>query len=95
MPTRSRLFRVIVPQIWGTVVTVFVTVTILVMKIFDVVYVMTGGNYGTNVIGMEFITQLIEFGDNGRAAATVVVLKIAVVPFMIYQVRQYRNQEAR
>ena len=46
------------------------------------------------MIALEFITQLIEFGNNGRAAATVVVLMIAVIPFMIYQVRQYRKQEA-
>jgi alpha-glucoside transport system permease protein len=88
-------FRILVPQIWPTVVTVFITVLILVMKIFDVVYVMTGGNFGTNVIGLEFVKQLFEFGDNGRAAALVVLLMLAVIPFMFYQVRQFRRQEAQ
>jgi alpha-glucoside transport system permease protein len=87
-------FRVVVPQIRGTIITVFITVLILVMKIFDVVYVMTGGNFGTNVIGLEFVTQLFEFGNDGRAAAVVVILMLAVVPFGIYQVRQFRREEA-
>jgi alpha-glucoside transport system permease protein len=87
-------FRVVVPQIRGTIITVFITVLILGMKIFDVVCVMTGGNFGTNVIGLEFVTQLFEFGNDGRAAAVVVILMLAVVPFGIYQVRQFRREEA-
>ncbi len=88
-------FRVVVPQIWATVITVFITVLILVMKIFDVVYVMTGGNFGTDVIGNRFFRELFIFGNNGRAAALVVILLVAVTPVMIYQVRQFRVQESQ
>jgi alpha-glucoside transport system permease protein len=91
---RQIFFRVVVPQIWGTVVTVFVTVVIGVMKIFDIVYVMTNGNFNTNVIAVRFINELITNGNAGRAAAIVVMLMIAVVPIMIYQVRNFRAQEA-
>ena len=91
---RQVFFRVVVPQIWGTVVTVFVTTVINVMKIFDVVYVMTGGNFNTNVIAVRFINELITNGNAGRAAAIVVMLMLAVVPIMIYQVRNFRAQEA-
>ena len=91
---RQIFFRVVVPQIWGTVITVFVTVLIGVMKIFDVVYVMTGGNFNTNVIAVRFINELITNGNAGRAAAIVVMLMIAVVPVMIYQVRHFRAEEA-
>ncbi len=87
---RQIFFRVIVPQIWGTVITVFITVLIGVMKIFDVVYVMTGGNFNTDVIAVRFITELITNGDAGRAAAIVVMLMIAIIPIMVYQVRHYR-----
>jgi alpha-glucoside transport system permease protein len=87
-------FRIVVPQIWPTVTVVFVTVLILVMKVFDIVYVMTGGNFGTNVIGVQFFVELFEFGNAGRSAAIVVVLLIAVVPVMIYQVRRFRAEEA-
>jgi len=87
-------FRVVVPQIWPTVIVVFTTVLILVMKVFDVVYVMTGGNFKTDVVANTFIEEYIEFGDQGRAAAVVVVLMLAVIPVMIYQVRRFRMQEA-
>jgi alpha-glucoside transport system permease protein len=91
---RQTFFRVVVPQIWGTVITVFITVLIGVMKIFDVVYVMTGGNFNTNVIAVSFFNQLITNGDAGKAAAIVVMLMIAVIPVMIYQVRHFRAEEA-
>jgi alpha-glucoside transport system permease protein len=91
---RQTFFRVVVPQIWGTVVTVFITVLIGVMKIFDVVYVMTGGNFNTNVVAVRFFQELITNGNAGRAAAIVVMLMIAIIPIMVYQVRQYRSQEA-
>lgn len=84
--------RVVVPQIWGTIITVFVTVVIIVMKIFDVVYVMTGGNFNTNVVAVRFFQELVTNGNAGRAAAIVVMLMIAVIPIMIYQVRHYRSE---
>ena len=91
---RQAFFQVIVPQIWSTVVAVFITILITVMKIFDIVYAMTGGAYGTSVLGMEFINQLFNFGNPGKAAAVVTVLLIAVIPVIFYQVRSYRRQEA-
>jgi alpha-glucoside transport system permease protein len=91
---RQAFFRVVVPQIWPTVTVVFITVLIGVMKVFDVVYVMTNGNFNTNVIGLEFYNQLFTNGNAGFAAAIVVMLMVAIVPVMIYQVRQFRAQEA-
>lgn len=91
---RQIFFRVTVPQIKGTVITVFVTVTISVMKIFDVVYVMTNGGFNTNVLGNEFFNQLYTNFDSGTASAIVVILMVAVVPLMVYQVRQFRREEA-
>jgi alpha-glucoside transport system permease protein len=90
-----QIFRqVVVPQIRSTIVTVWVTVTIGVMKIFDIVYVMTNGNFNTNVVGVEFFNQLFTNFNNGAAAAIVVMLMVAVVPVMVYQVRQFRAEEA-
>jgi alpha-glucoside transport system permease protein len=91
---RQAFFRIVIPQIWGTVVTVFITVLIGVMKIFDVVYVMTGGNFNTNVVAVRFFQELITNGNQGRASAIVVMLMIAIIPIMIYQVRNYRAEEA-
>jgi alpha-glucoside transport system permease protein len=87
-------FQVVVPQIMGTIVTVFVTVLINVMKIFDIVYVMTRGSFNTNVVGNEFYNQLFNFFDYGTASAIVVILIIAVVPVMVFQVRHFKREEA-
>ena len=91
---RQIFFQVVVPQIKGTIITVFITVTISVMKIFDIVYVMTNGNFNTNVLGTEFFNQLNTNFNNGAASAIVVLLMIAVIPIMIYQVRHFRREEA-
>jgi alpha-glucoside transport system permease protein len=91
---RQIFFRVVVPQIKGTIITVFITVTIGVMKIFDIVYVMTNGNFNTNVLGNEFWNQLNTNFNNGAASAIVVILMIAVIPIMWYQVRHFKAEEA-
>ena len=91
---RQIFFRVIIPQIWSTVITVFITVLISVMKIFDVVYVMTNGNFNTDVIAVNFFNELFRNGNNGRASAIVVMLMIAVLPVIMYQVRHFRAEEA-
>jgi alpha-glucoside transport system permease protein len=88
-------FNIVIPQIWPTVITVFITVLITVMKIFDIVYVMTDGEFNTDVIGLRFYTELFTNGNNGFAAAIVVMLMIAILPVMIYQVRHFRRQEAQ
>jgi alpha-glucoside transport system permease protein len=92
--TVQTFFRVVVPQIMGTIVTVFVTVLISVMKLFDIVFVMTNGSFKTNVVGTEFYNQLFTYFDYGTASAIVVLLMLAVVPVMWYQVRHFKREEA-
>jgi alpha-glucoside transport system permease protein len=87
---RQIFFRVTVPQIWGTVITVLITV----LKAFDIVFVMTNGNFNTDIIAVRFFNELFRNGDNGRAAAIVVMLMIAVIPVVAYQVRHFRAEEA-
>lgn len=85
---------VTVPQIRVTLTAVFVTVLILVLKVFDVVYVMNNGRDGTSVIGLDFFRQIFDFGNAGLAAAIVVLLMVAVIPVLIYQIRSFRAEEA-
>src|SRR5690606_1854530 len=93
--TEMQIFwRVVLPQIRGTIITVFITVLILVMKVFDIVYVLTNGRNNTDVIANMFFNELFARGQAGRATAIVVILLIAVIPILIYQVKQFREQEA-
>lgn len=87
-------FQVILPQMKGTIITVFVTVFIMVMKIFDIVYVMTNGNFKTNVIANLFFQELFVQRNAGKASAIVVILLVAVIPVLIYQVRHFKREEA-
>jgi alpha-glucoside transport system permease protein len=88
-------WRVTVPQIRSTIMVVLTTIVILVLKVFDVVFVMTGGRYETDLIAVRFIRELFSARRFGVAAALVVVLIIATIPVMIYNIRQFREQEAR
>lgn len=92
---RQTFFQVVVPQIKGTIVTVFITTLISAMKTFDVVYVMTAGQFNTNILGVEYYRQLTSNFNNGAASAIVVMLLIATFPVMVYQVKHFREQEAR
>ena len=90
---RQLFFRIILPQIWGTALSVFITVLIGAMKIFDIVLAMTGGNYNTNVLAQNFYNEYFIYGNTGKAMATVVVLIAIIAPVMAYQVRHYRKMD--
>lgn len=87
-------WRVIIPQVKGTIITVFVTVFILVLKVFDIVYVTTNGAYNTNVIANLFFNKLFAASEAGQATAIVVVLLVAVIPLIVYQIRHFRREES-
>jgi len=63
------------------------------LKIFDVVWVMTGGQYDTSVIATEFYRQYFTYNNNGIGSAIAVVLFIAVIPVMAYNLRQFAQRE--
>ena len=91
--TESQIFwRIILPQIRSTILVVVTTLIILVMKVFDIVKVMTNGEFGTNVIANEMFDQAFRFGNIGRGAALASVLFLAVLPLMYVNVRRVREE---
>lgn len=87
-------FKIMIPYIRGTIISVWTTVVIFTLKIFDVVWVMTGGQFGTHVIATQFYRQSFTNGNSGFGSAIAIVLLIAVIPVMIYNLKQFREQEA-
>jgi alpha-glucoside transport system permease protein len=85
--------RIIVPMIMPTVLVVATTVIVLVLKVFDIVFVMTGGNLGTDVIASRMIREMFNFRNYGRGSAIAVILLIAVIPVMVANIRRFRQQE--
>jgi alpha-glucoside transport system permease protein len=65
-----------------------------VLKIFDIVYIMTGGNYGTEVIANRMYVEQYTSFNTGRAAAIAVVLVVLILPAMYINIRRFRAEEA-
>lgn len=86
-------FRIIIPYLMGTIITVTTTIAIAMLKIFDVVIVMTGGQYSTEVVATQFYRQFFINRNFGYGAAIAIVLFIAVTPVIIYNLRQLNKQE--
>ena len=86
-------WRVVFPSITSTVVVVTTTIVITVWKVFDIVFVMTGGQFGTSVVAERMVTEFFTFRNDGIGAALAVVLFLAVIPIMYINVRQFRAQE--
>ncbi len=84
-------FRVVLPMIKGTVLTVATTVVIAVLKVFDIVYVMTGGQHDTDVVANRMVQELFRFRNDGRASAIAVVLLLVVLPAAVVNVRRLRE----
>lgn len=87
-------FRIMIPYISGTIITVTTTVLIFTLKIFDVVQVMTGGQFDTQVIATQFYREYFTSRNSGLATAIAIVLLITVIPVMLYNLKQFRETEA-
>jgi alpha-glucoside transport system permease protein len=85
-------WRVMMPMILPSVTVVTTTMVIIILKIFDIVFVMTGGNFGTEVIANRMFKLIVT--DTGRSMAIAVVLLVLTIPLMIVNVKRFREQEA-
>ena len=88
-------WRIMVPMIGSTIAVVATTMVIYVLKIFDIVYVMTNGNRKTEVIANRMYKEMFQFRDFGRASAIAVILLITIIPMMVINIRRFRQQEAQ
>lgn len=87
-------FRVMVPQIMGTILVVWTTITIIVLKVFDIVLAMTNGQFGTQVLANLMYDQGFRAFHDGRASTVALVIMIAVIPILVWNLRQYAKEES-
>lgn len=85
--------RIILPLVSPTIAVVATTLVIQSLKIFDIVWVMTAGNYGTEVIATAMYKQMFNFNDFGKAGALAVILLLAIIPIMLISIRRFQSQE--
>jgi len=86
-------WRVTLPHIRTTIGVVVTTLMITVLKVFDIVQVMTGGEHDTDVIANRMFSEVFVNRDNGRGAALAVLLFIVVLPIMVLNVRRLQSEE--
>ena len=90
-----RLFRSVqIPMIRSTLVVVLTTVMIATLKIFDIVRTVTGGNFGTNTLSNDMYSKTFVEFNYGRGAALAVIIFVAVVPLLAYNIVQLRKERA-
>ncbi|WP_153772018.1 sugar ABC transporter permease [Labrenzia sp. CE80] len=83
--------KIKVPQIWGTIAVVWTTITILVLKVFDIVLAMTNGQWGSQVLANYMFDWMFRGLDFGRSATIAIVIMVMVVPIMIWNIREARK----
>jgi alpha-glucoside transport system permease protein len=87
-------WRITLPILSPTIAVVATTIVIQALKIFDIVWVMTAGNFGTDVVATLMYKQMFNFQNFGTAGALAVVLLLAIIPVMLINIRRFRLQEA-
>jgi alpha-glucoside transport system permease protein len=90
---RQVFLGVIVPMIRGSIITVSTTIAIVTIKIFDIVYVTTGGRFNDDVVAVRMFHEMFQFFDDGVGAALATLLFVAVLPVMYINLRNFRRQQ--
>lgn len=88
----SLFSRVTIPMIRGTLIVVLTTIMIIVLKVFDIVKTMTGGNFGTSVLSNEMYSQTFVQFSQGHGTALATILFVGVVPLLVYNVIMLRRE---
>lgn len=89
---RQVFFKITLPLLWPTIAVVTTTMIVFVLKIFDFVFVMTNGNFDTEVIANRMYKEMFHFWNFGRASMLAVILLILVIPMMLINIRRFRRQ---
>lgn len=93
--SEMQVFRhITIPSILPTIVVVTTYMVINALKVFDIVFAMGNAeSNGTEVIAERMISWFFVRSHDGRASAIAVVLFLAVIPVMVWNVRRFREQE--
>ena len=90
----AQIFQnITLPLLSSTIAVVATTMIISVLKIFDIIYVMTNGNFNTDVIANRMYKELFTFNNIGRASTIATILLLLTIPIMIFNIRRFRAQE--
>jgi alpha-glucoside transport system permease protein len=85
--------RIMLPMLSLPISIVSVWLFINVIKVFDIIYVMTQGGPGTSsrVIAYTMFTETFN-GHPGRGAAVAVIMLVLMLPVMVLNVKRFRSE---
>jgi len=85
-------FRIKVPQIMGTIVVVWTTITLTVLKVFDIVFAMTNGQWQTQVLANYMFDKLFRANDWGTGSASAIIIMLLVTPILVWNIINARKE---
>lgn len=85
-------FKIKIPQIMGTIVVVWTTITITVLKVFDIVFAMTNGQWETQVLANYMYDKLFRANDWGMGSAAAMIIMLLVTPILVWNVYNARKE---
>ncbi|MEM9631620.1 MAG: sugar ABC transporter permease [Pseudomonadota bacterium] len=85
-------FKIKVPQIMGTIVVVWTTITLTVLKVFDIVFAMTNGQWETQVLANYMYDKLFRANDWGVGSASAIIIMLLVTPILVWNVYNARKE---
>lgn len=87
------LVKIVIPSITATIVSVSTTILLAALKCFDIVFSMTNGLYGTEVLASQQYKQMFKFLHYGRGSAIAILILIAVSPVIWYNLKEFGKRE--
>jgi alpha-glucoside transport system permease protein len=85
-------FSIKVPQLMSTIVVVWTTITLTVLKVFDIVFAMTNGQWQTQVLANYMFDKLFRANDWGVGSASAIVIMLLVTPILVWNVVNARKE---
>ena len=87
------ILSIIIPNIRSSIISVSTTILLAALKCFDIVFSMTNGLYGTEVLASQQYKQMFKFLHYGRGSAIAILILIAVSPVIYYNLKEFKNRE--
>jgi alpha-glucoside transport system permease protein len=86
--------RIQLPLLSLPLAVVTVWLLINVIKLFDIIYVMTGGGPGaaSEVIAFTMYDETFQNGEGGYGAAVAVVMLLLIIPIIAFNIRRFRSE---
>ena len=87
-------FSIIIPFLEQTILVIWTIITILVLKIFDIIFAMTNGEWQTGVLANLMYDWMFRGGgDSGRGSVLAIVIMIGVFPIMAWNIYKHKQEQ--